>query len=73
MNHNDYLKMSENLLTKLNVNFVIPGQVGDENEKYIELIFIKPEALDPNIVIDPPDFRVLVNKETLEVSLIDQM
>lgn len=73
MNHDHYLKISENLLSNLNVNYVSPGEVGEENEKYIELVFIKPEALDPNVVIDPPDFRVLVNKETLEVKLMEQM
>lgn len=73
MSHDHYLKMSEDLLNKLQVNFVSPGEIGEENEKYIEVIFIKPEALDPNVVIDPPDFRVLINKETLEVSLMEQM
>ncbi len=64
---------AEKFLTRLGLPFVKPGQIGEVENNRVEVIFIKPEALDPNIVIDPPDIRLWVDKRTKEVSLIEQM
>jgi hypothetical protein len=47
--------------------------LGERKDNQVEVIFLVPEALDPNIVIDPPDVRVWVNISNGEVELIYQM
>jgi len=90
MNEQDIINLATEYLEKDGVAFVKPGTIrklkpnsntylspghiikADENT--YEVIFLKPEALDPNVaVIDPPDVRVLVNTKTKKVNWIYQM
>lgn len=89
MNQQDIINLAAEYLEKDGVAFVKPGTIrklepnsnaylspGDivkADENTYEVNFLKPEALDPHIVIDPPDIRVLVNTKTKVVSWIYQM
>lgn len=73
MNTNRLITLAEQFLNSRNLRFARPGEIGEINDDCIEVIFMKPEALDPNVVVDPPDIRVLVNKKTGAVELIEQM
>lgn len=64
---------AEAYLIKRKISFVKPGNIGRKKNDRIEIIFLIPESLDPNIVVDPPDVCVWVNIHTGRVTLIDQM
>jgi len=89
MSEQDIINLAAEYLEKDGVAFVKPGTIrklepssnvylspehiikADENT--YEVIFLKPEALDPNIVIDPPDERVIVNTKSKSTNLVYQM
>lgn len=73
MNRAYLIYQAEKFLDKSGIAYATPGEIGAIEDTRIEIIFMKPEALDPNVVIDPPDVRVWVNKKTGKVKLIDQM
>ena len=73
MNNAELIARAESFLNKNKISYVKPGTVGEKNNTEVEVIFLVPEALDPNVVIDPPDVRVKVNVYTGEVTLIIQM
>lgn len=73
MNDMRILNKAEQYLEKMNIEVVSPGEIGERTETQVEVIFIVPLALRPDVVIDPPDVRVWVNKFTGEVTLIYQM
>ena len=70
---NEIISLAEAYLNNRNSRYVKPGQLGKTEGDNVEVIFLKPEALDPDVVIDPPDIKVLVNTKTKNVTLIYQM
>lgn len=73
MNTDKLITLAEEFLNSQHLKFARPGEIGEVEDDRVEVIFMKPEALDPNVVIDPPDIRVWVSKKTGDVKLIDQM
>lgn len=73
MNYEPLILLAEKYLKERDVRFVRPGEIGEVEEGRVEVIFLVPEALDPNMVIDPPDVRVWVYRKTGKVEWIDQM
>lgn len=74
MDYSVQIELAESLLSSMKLGFVKPGKVVDLGNGIIEVVFLKPEAIDPNVaVVDPPDERVLINLGTNEVSLVVQM
>ena len=73
MTDSEILALAEKYLVGRNTKYIKPGQVGKYEGDKVEVIFLKPEALDPDVVIDPPDIRVLVDIKTKEVLWIRQM
>lgn len=74
MDYSSQIELVENFLSEKKLGFVKPGEVIDLKNGMIEVVFLKPEGLDPNVaVVDPPDERVLINIQTNEVSLVIQM
>lgn len=73
MTEQEIINIATEYLIKDRVVFVEPGKLGEFEGDSVEVIFLKPEALNPNIIIDPPDVRVLVNTKTREVSWVHQM
>lgn len=74
MDYSSQIELAEKFLSDMKLGFVKPGEVIDLKNGMIQVVFLKPEALDPNAaVVDPPDERVLVNIATNEVSLVYQM
>jgi len=73
MNTDKLIDLAEKFLNSRNLKFARPGEIGEVDCDRIEVIFMKPEALDPNLIVDPPDIRVWVNKRTGDVELIEQM
>jgi hypothetical protein len=69
----EILKIAENYFQKKGIPFVKPGSIERIEGEMVEVVFLMPEALDPNCVIDPPDNRVWVNIKTKEVIWIEQM
>jgi len=67
------VKAAANYLIERNVPFVFPESSRKETDEGVFLSFLSPEALNPNLVVDPPDTCLLVNPKTLEVELIFQL
>lgn len=66
--------MAQKYLTARKIPFVTSAEFGEVDNDRVEVIFLTPEMLDPNVVtVDPPDIRVWVNRKTGEVELIPQM
>lgn len=70
MNNEEVVMLAENFLNNRNVDYVQPGQIGRVESNRVEVIFLNPIALEPGVVIDPPDIRLWVNLNTKEVELI---
>jgi len=73
MSTEEIFALAEEYLNNRKIDYVFPGEIGKCNQDEVEVIYLIPEALDPNCVIDPPDVRVWVNTKTKEVTWIDQM
>ncbi len=73
MSSNEILSLAEKYLIAKKIEYVIPGKLGKYIGDQVEVIFLHPEALNPDVVVDPPDTRVLVNTKTKEVNLVWQM
>jgi|GEM_PF-655450 hypothetical protein len=73
LSQNDILLLAEQYLINKKLRYVKPGTVGRCKENKVEVIFLKSEALDPDVVIDLPDKRVWVDTETKEVTWIFQL
>ena len=73
MSLNEILFLAEQYLVTKKIEYVIPGKLGKHVDDKIEVIFLHPEALNPDVVVDPPDTRVFVNTKTKEVTLIWQI
>ena len=73
MNNTEIVAKAKQFLEKAKIEHVPPGEIGDIDDKYAEVIFIVPLALQLGVTIDPPDVRVRVNLYTEEVVLIEQM
>jgi len=72
MNKSEIIARAESYLNKHKIAYVKPGAIGEEKTRQVEVIFLVPEALDPNVV-DPPDVRLWVDVYSGEVELIPQM
>lgn len=70
---NEIFSLAEKYLDLKKTKYIKPGKLGKSRDNKVEVIFLKPEALDPDVVIDPPDVRVLVDAKTKEVSWIRQL
>ncbi len=73
MTDKEILDLAYKFIEKHINRYVIPGTLGKCEGSKVEVILLKKEALDPNVVIDPPDLRLWVNTETREVTKILQM
>lgn len=73
MNESEIIELAEKYLVDTEISFVRPGRIGNRMNESFEIIFLVPEALEPDAVIDPPDVRVKVNLTTKDVSLVEQM
>jgi len=73
MNNEEILELAKDYMNKHNVDIVLPGTIGLVSGSNVEIIFLKPMALDPDSIVCPPDNRVWVNTETKEVTWIVQM
>lgn len=73
MNKDEILKLAEKYMKNRGVNVVLPGEIGEKNGDKIEVIFLDPITLEPDVVVCPPDNRVWVDIKTKEVSWIEQM
>lgn len=69
----DIFELAESFLLAKKIEYVKPGYIGERDGHRIEVIFLIPDALDPNIVVDPPDVRLWVNTHNGDVDLIQQM
>ena len=70
---NELIRLAEQYLIDRGLSYVKPGEIGRHKGNKIEVIFLKPEALDPDVVIDPPDMRMWVDSKTKEVTWIWQI
>ncbi len=65
---------AEKFLYNEKISFVKPGKIGVVENDRVEVVFMIPEALDPDVaVVDPPDVRVWVYTKTGKVEWIYQM
>lgn len=73
MNTTKLISYAEDFLNKHKADFVRPGKIGRIDNRRVEVIFLVPLALNPNVVIDPPDIRLWVNIDSGEIEIIEQM
>ena len=73
MNNKEILELAKEYMYKDNIDVILPGIIGRISGNNVEVIFIKPMALDPDSIVCPPDNRVWVNTKTKEVIWIEQM
>ena len=73
MNKDEILKLAQEYMRNRKVDIVLPGRIGEINGDQVEVIFLHPIALEPDVVVCPEDNRVWVNIKTKEVTWIEQM
>lgn len=73
MNDSEAIDIAKKFLKMKHIEYVPPGEIGESNNKEKEVIFLHPLAVGPDVIMDPPDIRVLVNKRTKKATLIMQM
>jgi len=73
MENSKAITIAASFLLENRIPFVEPGKVVQRPDGLIEVIFLIPEALDPNVVIDPPDVWVLVDPLSGAASLVPIM
>lgn len=73
MNKDEILKLAEQYMKNRRVDIVLPGEIGKKNGDKVEVIFLNPITLEPDVIVCPPDIRVWVNIKTKEVTWMDQM
>lgn len=73
MDTNEVIDLAAKFLESRQIGFTEPVWVVARSEALLEVIFTVPEALDPNVVVDPSDVRVLVDATTRIASLVTQM
>jgi len=73
MDTDQVIEVAVEFLNAKRIKFSQPAIVVPRNEIFFEVIFPVPEALDCEVVADPPDTRVLVNSLTGSAELVEQM
>jgi hypothetical protein len=73
MDVNEAIRLAAQYLTDKHIGFSEPVRVVEVEGSALEIIFTAPGALDPNLVVDPPDVRVLVKTDSGEVELVPEM
>jgi hypothetical protein len=73
MDTDQAIQMAAEFLRARRIRFVEPGIAVPKDDVFLEVIFVLPEALDPEFVVDPPDTRVRINLETGSAELVQQM
>ena len=73
MNNEQIIEAASTWLGRRKIAFVPQGKIFGRNDESADVRFLVPEALDPNVVVDPPDIYVRVNLRSNEVTLLPQM
>ena len=73
MRDDQVIQAAADYLATKRIRFVPEGEVRPSSEGRSEVVFLVPEALDPMVVVDPPDVRVLVDRQTGSCELVAQM
>jgi hypothetical protein len=67
------IQMAANFLFERSIRFIEPIDVTTNDGEAFEVVFTVAQALDSDVVVDPPDIRVRVNVHTQRVELVFQM
>jgi hypothetical protein len=73
MKNEKEIQMATNFLLAKRVDFSEPIYAIAIDGDTVEVVFTAPGALDPNLVVDPPDVRVRVGVLTQSVELVNAM
>jgi len=73
MNSNEVKQLAAQFLMSRRIQFVPGGEISPIASTRSEVTFLVPEALDPDVVVDPPDVRVIVDHESRSCELVVQM
>jgi len=73
MKETELIDKAENFLRLEGIDFAYPAKIGRVTNNKSEVIFLVPEALEPDTVVDPPDVRVWVFHEEEKAELVFQM
>jgi|UniRef100_UPI003784C8B3 hypothetical protein len=73
MNNKETKQIAAQYLISRRIDFVPDGDVTNISSSLSEVRFLIPEALDPNLVVDPQDVRVIVHHESRTCELVLQM
>jgi len=67
------IQLAASYLQRKRIGFSKPVRAVRIDSATIEVIFTALGALNPNVVVDPPDVRVRVSIDTQETELVPQM
>ncbi len=73
MSKDEILELARIYMNNIECGFVFPGELGEQQDDRVEVIFLNPLVLGPDIVMDLADIRVWVNIKTKNVTWIEQM
>jgi hypothetical protein len=73
MDADEAIKLAAQYLADKNIGFSEPVHVIAAKGPALEVVFTAPGALDPNLVVDPPDIRVLVRTDSSQIDLVLEM
>ena len=73
MNTIEVKQLAAQFLVERRISFVPGGEVSAISDTRSEVTFLVPETLDPDVIVDPPDVRVVVDHESRKCDLVAQM
>jgi len=73
MNNEEVKQLAVAFLVSRRIDFVPGGEVSQITNTHSEVVFLVPEGLDPDVVVDPPDVRVIVDHKSRKCELVVQM
>jgi hypothetical protein len=73
MDSNDAIKIATEFLKAKRIAFSEPVHAVQLSDDAIEVVFTAPGALDPDLVVDPPEVRVSVSLRTQLAELLPDM
>ncbi|GKX52714.1 hypothetical protein SOASR029_30230 [Budvicia aquatica] len=73
MNNIELINKAESFLRKRGISFIHSPILKIIDDDIVEMIFTVPDALNPNVVIDPDNVRVRINITTGSTKFVEQM
>ena len=73
MDNSSAIQIAAAYLTGKRIGFCDPVHTVKIDSNTLEVVFTAPGALDPNMVVDPPDVRVRIDMHNQSAELVPDM